>query len=149
MVLPLNQVRRLAEEYGYRESKLVPESRVIVFHNGSTKINVYYTTGTVATSLNHPRQGKTQLFRRNMTLPDLKNIFQNPRVHSGVGYQMIRKNMTWIPTGRSRTTYNMQPEEECDLARMLRIYVMMKKWSESYLFADCGNSWNFPITPIL
>ena len=82
--------------------------------------NVYYTTGTVATCLNHPRQGKTQLFRRNMTLPDLKSIFQNPRVHSGVGYQMIRKNMTWIPIGRSRTTYNIQPEEECDLTRRCR-----------------------------
>jgi hypothetical protein len=115
MVLPLNQVRRLAEENGYKESKLNTESRVIVFQKGSTKINVYYTTGTVATCLNHPRQGKTQMFRRNISLNDLENIFHYPRVHTGVGYQ-LKKNMSWMPIDIS----NIEQEEECDLARRWR-----------------------------
>ena len=50
------------------------------------RVNVYYTTGTVGTCVDHPKQSKTQLFRRNQTLAGLSDIFNNPRVHTGVGY---------------------------------------------------------------
>jgi len=51
------------------------------------RINVYYSTGTVGTSLDHPRQGKTQLFRRNVDLAALREILRDPRVHTDKGYQ--------------------------------------------------------------
>ena len=54
---------------------------------GDVRINVYFTTGTVSTSLDHPKAGKTQLFRKNG--PDyelLDTIFENPRVHTDKGY---------------------------------------------------------------
>ena len=51
-----------------------------------TRINVYYTTGTVGTCLDHPRQGKTQLFRRNVDLSLLAQLFRDPRLHTGTGY---------------------------------------------------------------
>ena len=51
------------------------------------RINVYYTTGTVGTCLEHPTQGRTQMFRRNVTLAELEGIFRYPRVHTGKGYK--------------------------------------------------------------
>ena len=51
------------------------------------QLNIWCTTGTVGSYLNHPRQGKTQLFRRNISgLNDLRDILLNPRVHTGEGY---------------------------------------------------------------
>ena len=59
---------------------------------GEVRINVYFTTGTVSTSLDHPTSGKTQLFRPNG--PDyelLDKIFENPRVHTDKGYREKEK----------------------------------------------------------
>jgi len=57
------------------------------FKKGRLRVNVYFTTGTVGTSLYHPEQDRrTQLFRRNMTLSDLKKILAEPRLHTGRGY---------------------------------------------------------------
>ncbi len=50
------------------------------------RINVYYSKMTVATCIDHPKQGKTQLFRRNVTIEELEKIFENPRHHTGKGY---------------------------------------------------------------
>jgi hypothetical protein len=80
------------------------------------QLNIWCSTGTVGSYLNHPRQGKTQLFRRDVhrhVLPtlrlwprsrpalrhfhlafqlsirshgDLDQLFRNPRVHTGDGY---------------------------------------------------------------
>ena len=61
----LRAATRAANEHGFRQVQLNVKSRVVAFVNGRAdcRVNVYYTTGTVATCLDHPRQGKTQLFR--------------------------------------------------------------------------------------
>jgi hypothetical protein len=57
----------------------------------SMQLNVWCTTGTVGSYLNHPAQGKTQLFRREVdSLHDLCAILENPRVHTGDGYHRKR-----------------------------------------------------------
>ena len=56
------QVREIAKKHQYKEIALNEPSRLISFRKEDVCINVYYTTGTVGTCLNHPRQGKTQLF---------------------------------------------------------------------------------------
>ena len=79
----------LAEEYNWRKTGDHPNSRVVVFDrvegNGQNRmvLSVYYTTQTVGSALDHPRQGKTQLWRRNVDFRggQLEEIFQNPRVH--------------------------------------------------------------------
>lgn len=95
-LLELSEIRHLATEHGYKEIDHNIFSKSISFRGGpsnSTRINVYYTTGTIGTSLNHPRRGKSQLFRRGIkTLDQLKTIFSNPRVHTGGGYY-TRKNV--------------------------------------------------------
>jgi hypothetical protein len=55
----------------------------------AVRINVYYSTGTVGTCLSHPRQGKTQLFRRNVSKHQPQDIFENPRTHTGKGYYQL------------------------------------------------------------
>ena len=94
--LSLVEIRRIAAQNDYEEIDVNEKSRVISFRGGpndATRINVYYTTGIVGTCLNHPKYGKTQLFRRNVTTSSgLLDIFQNPRIHTGTGYYS-RKNM--------------------------------------------------------
>lgn len=55
--------------------------------NGFVRINIYLTRATVGTCLNHPKKGKTQLFRRHCFLDDIKEIFKNPRMHTVSGYR--------------------------------------------------------------
>lgn len=93
----VEEVRRIAESYDYVELSLNEESRVISFRSqsGSARINVYYTTGTVGTCLNHPKQGKTQLFRRETDIEQLDLIFQSPRNHTGKGYHRKTAQQLW------------------------------------------------------
>jgi len=53
---------------------------------GPVKICVYFTTGKVATSLEHPRAGKGQLQRTVKDKHMLTMVFNYPRVHSNTGY---------------------------------------------------------------
>ena len=82
--MDIDAVRREASQAGLVEIYHNATSRVVSFaapsHQSSplTRINVYYTTGTVGTCLDHPRQGKTQLFRRNVNLALLRQLFQEP-----------------------------------------------------------------------
>lgn len=92
MALDLENIRALAKVHDYIEIEMNKESKLISFRKGSTRINVYFTTGTVGTCLNHPKKGKTQLFRRNVSMDQLNDIFDNPRVHTGTGY--YRKHIT-------------------------------------------------------
>lgn len=57
------------------------------------KVNIYYggkggkrNLYTVATALNHPTRGKTQLFRKHITEQELEQILRNPRQHTDKGY---------------------------------------------------------------
>jgi hypothetical protein len=132
MILPLEDVRSLAASHDYKEIQHNPTSRVIIFrsnsttNNGSMQINVYYTTGTVGTCLNHPKQGKTQLFRRGiLNLEMLSDIFQNPRIHTGVGYKLRKHMNMWQPTAaHTKESNSIHPEQEseaeCDLVRRWR-----------------------------
>jgi hypothetical protein len=56
--------------------------------HGTVKLDFYYTTGTVKTVLDHPRQGVTQLFAKGDSLsPEMyRAILQNPRHHTGNRY---------------------------------------------------------------
>ena len=58
-------VRGMAAAFELKEIMINECSRVISFQtDANERINVYYTTRTVGTALNHPSQGATQLFRR-------------------------------------------------------------------------------------
>ncbi len=90
----LREARAFAARWGLVEVALKPQSRMVSFTgtaaSGQTaRWNVYYTTRTVGTCLEHPRQGKTQMFRRLVSPEQLQQIFADPRVHTGNGYQRV------------------------------------------------------------
>ena len=78
---------------GHEEIYFNETSKVVSFARSGNgqRINVYWTTGTVGTCLNHPRQGKTQLFRRKVDVTLLREIFRDPRVHTGSGYHRVEQ----------------------------------------------------------
>ena len=81
-------VRGMDAAFELKEIMINEGSRVISFQtDANERINVYYTTTTVGTALNHPSQGATQLFRRRCSNEELREIMQNPRVHTGKGYK--------------------------------------------------------------
>lgn len=86
MPLDVGRVRAAAVHRGYAEVQYNQVSRVIAFRREGVRVNVCYTTGTVGTCLDHPSKGKTALFRRGVTLAELERIFDDPRVHTGIGY---------------------------------------------------------------
>lgn len=105
--LHLIDVKRIASEENYeviyfsRESGLISFEPSKTFNNSTSdhhdtyyitpdvvdsstkedvRINVYYTTGTVGTCFSHPTRGSssTQLFRRNVGLRRLIELFRDP-----------------------------------------------------------------------
>jgi hypothetical protein len=60
---------------------------MLSFVKDDMRINIYTTKMTVATCLNHPKQGKTQMFRKNVTPQEMEKIFKNPRHHINKGYK--------------------------------------------------------------
>lgn len=82
----MKQVRKIATSHGWREVMHDVESRTLSFKKNGDRINVYYTTMTVGTAIDHPGKGKTQLFRRHISWEEMEKIFLNPRVHTKKGY---------------------------------------------------------------
>lgn len=83
------RIIRIAKENGYRIDHRNRQRYLLRFisDNNNWMVDVWFTKMTVGTYLNHPRQGKTQLFRKNVSLELLDEIFKNPRIHTGKGYQ--------------------------------------------------------------
>ena len=88
---------QLALEKGWKLLDIQQNIKMVRFirtDNGDVqKINIYYGGKkgrryyyTVATALNHPTKGKTQLFRKSIDEKELTKILSNPRVHTGTGY---------------------------------------------------------------
>jgi len=69
----------------------------------------------VGTCLNHPTRGKTQLFRRSVSLELLRLIFEDPRIHSGEGY--YRKNVAQSWKGVEKDHFTGEPSFQVDSAR--------------------------------
>jgi len=110
---------------GIREISLNEQSRVISFASAESddvRINVYYTTRTIGSALAHPYQGATQLFRRNCTTEELKNIFENPRAHTGKGYKRRRSDsFALAPSEYIQTPYGqgLLADQESELRNEL------------------------------
>lgn len=56
-------------------------------------INIYYTTRSIMTHLNHSATGTNELWRSNAynDLEELRVFFLNPRIHTGKGYRNAQK----------------------------------------------------------
>ena len=86
----LNQIKDIAKSHQWilidHQANIGLLSFRKIINNSKARINVYYTTMTVATALKHPKKGKTQLYRRHVSFKLLEKIFTNPRIHTCKGY---------------------------------------------------------------
>jgi hypothetical protein len=90
--------------FGWTFTGSVESSKVAFYEKalnmGVVKLDFYYTTGTVKTTLHHPTTGANQLCRRCRIRPEVfRQILTNPRFHSNIGYR----------------TRDAQPEEKEDV----------------------------------
>jgi hypothetical protein len=93
----LNDIRKIAKENKWKKLKTVQSGMMSfqkIISGACARLNIYYTkkgyvrkTFTVGTAIRHPKQGRTQLFRKDVELDLLEKIFKNPRIHTSKGYQ--------------------------------------------------------------
>lgn len=74
-------------DYGWSHTGGNSTSRVDFYERDGAKMDYYPSTGTVKTSMDHPTQGRTQMFRRDLDNADFGGVCENPRTHTGHGYQ--------------------------------------------------------------
>ncbi|GMH34316.1 hypothetical protein BSKO_02150 [Bryopsis sp. KO-2023] len=75
------------QDYGWTYQGSNQQSRVDFYERDGVKMDYYPTTGTTKTSMDHPTQGNTQMFRRNLDEGEFRQVLDNPRQHTDVGYQ--------------------------------------------------------------
>jgi len=82
------EIIRAANATGYRLQRPPGSDGLLMFSRdgGLVRVRVWHTTMTVSTCLDHPKRGKTQLFKRNVTPGELVRILDDPRVHIGGRY---------------------------------------------------------------
>jgi len=87
LVLDRSALDQMARLHGYQILDTSSSTSPMASYKlQAVRLNFWLTTGTVGSYLEHPRQGKTQLFRRDVSLTEAGQIFANPRLHSGRGY---------------------------------------------------------------
>lgn len=75
------------QDHGWQYQGNNKQSRVEFYERDNVKMDYYPTTGTVKTSMDHPSQGHTQMFRRDLDESDFGRVLDNPRAHTNEGYQ--------------------------------------------------------------
>ncbi|MCP4651172.1 MAG: hypothetical protein GY853_13985 [PVC group bacterium] len=79
-------VNKIASENGYKKTFENKPNFMVSYQKNGVRINVYMSTLTISTVINHPKKGKTQLHRKKCNIELIKKIFKNPRQHTGLGY---------------------------------------------------------------
>ena len=85
-----DQLDALAGRHNWSKT-YINQSETCSYTKNGTRLNFYRKGGiagqfTVGSYLDHPRQGKTQLFRREVDIYGAEEIFKNPRTHTDRGY---------------------------------------------------------------
>jgi hypothetical protein len=82
----LLEVDVLAKRYGWSMLAFHIKTYTLNLERDGVKMNVYLTTFTIQTALEHPKLGKTQLNRKLLTKREREQVFFNPRQHTQKGY---------------------------------------------------------------
>lgn len=92
----LENIALWAKVYGWVE---IPTKEMTAsYRRKKSRINLWrdkWGTFTVGTAIEHPIQGKTQLFRRKVDGQLLEGIFENPRIHTTKGYKSKTTKRGW------------------------------------------------------
>lgn len=83
-------IDKIANKQGWLFVEYQDNIGMMYFHKNidgfDCRINVYITNMSVTTYINHPKKGKGQLYRKNVSVKELQGIFKNPRIHTNKGY---------------------------------------------------------------
>ena len=82
----INEIKKMAYNLGWEGLCHQKNIYMIAFKRGSERVNIYYSKMTVGTCVTHPTKGRTQLFRKKVSMKQLEKILDNPRVHTRKGY---------------------------------------------------------------
>lgn len=82
-----NSIIKIAKDNGWKLFADQPNNYCVIFRRDKEQINVWYTKMTIATVVDHPKQGRQQLYRKNITNNELRKLFSNPRTHTNKGYR--------------------------------------------------------------
>ena len=88
-------IAREAEQMEYIvKAEQVQGSHITLQHEkkcGGVVVNIYWKKDpelfTFSSALEHPKKGKTQLFRKNIKKDLVLKLLQNPRKHTNKGYR--------------------------------------------------------------
>lgn len=83
---PFFVINNIAKKNGYKMYVFDKNSNFGCFKKDNIRIAISFTKLKVMTTIDHPKRGRKQLTRAIMTLKEIKNIFENPRLHTGKGY---------------------------------------------------------------
>jgi hypothetical protein len=100
--VPPEEIIALAQKMGYKERRPSVSSTLFFVESAPSMapdaaavlINIYYTTRSIMTLLQHPGSaGTNELWRSHAydTLEELQRFFENPRIHTGKGYRKAHK----------------------------------------------------------
>lgn len=79
----LKKIRAIAKRAGYNEILHIDRQKIISFKkNDVERIDIYYSKMTVGFTFLHPEEGKKQVFKKNISLNQLKKIFSDPMLYS-------------------------------------------------------------------
>jgi len=89
-IYSLSEVEGLAKKNGWLKIDYQENIGMVSFKKDRVRVNVYLSRMTVSTAMKHPKKGKTQLFRQDVSLEQLEEIFKNPRTHTNKGYYQVK-----------------------------------------------------------
>lgn len=96
----INEITRLSENRDWKLIKVNTFTNLISFEkefeysSKPVRLDVYWKKDssqnflnlTIATAMNHPTKGKTQLFRKGVNNSGFIKLLKDPRQHTGRGY---------------------------------------------------------------
>ena len=92
---PLNEseLDYMSKTGGWEKIQRLPSQPPMAsYRKDDIRLNFWLWTGSVGSYLCHPSQGKTQLFRRDISMSEASDIFKSPRQHTGKGYHTKNEN---------------------------------------------------------
>lgn len=79
-------IQKIARREGWEIIDHQTNVFMLSFVRGFQTINVNYSNMEVVTNINHPKKGRTRLFRKGVNMDLLRKLFVDPRYHTDKGY---------------------------------------------------------------
>ncbi len=81
---------KIANDYGWKQTYFKDDKKLIGFRNPGSRchLEVYLRSKRVITCLEHPKQGTSILERNGIGITEMRQIFEDPRIHTRKGKKL-------------------------------------------------------------